>query len=93
MIHVLIERHIAQDMLSTYEKQSRAALQQTYLVHGFISGEAFANTEDINHRFLLCKWRTHQDWNRWYESVERKELMNNIAPILSEPEKVLILEN
>lgn len=93
MIHVLIERQIADDMLSTYDELSRKALQQTYAVKGFISGEAFANTHDIHHRFVLCKWRSQKDWNRWYQSHERLELMNHILPILSVPEKVLILEN
>ncbi len=93
MIHVLIERHIAENMLSTYDEQSRNALQRSYSVRGFISGEAFANTEDIYHRFVLCKWRSHQDWNRWYQSDERLQLMNHIQPILRVPEKILILEN
>jgi len=93
MIHILIERNIAEGMLSTYEEHSRAALQRTYVVHGFISGETFANTDDIHHRFVLCKWRSQQDWNRWYQSAERMELMNSIVPILTTPEKVLVLEN
>lgn len=93
MIHVMIERHIADGLLSTYEELSKKALQRTYVVHGFISGETFANTHDINHRFVLCKWRTQKDWNRWYQSPERLELMNSIAPVLREIEKVLVLEN
>ena len=93
MIHVMIERHIADGLLPTYEELSRKALQRTYMVHGFISGESLANTSDINHRFVLCKWRSQQDWNRWYQSPERMELMNSIAPVLSAPEKILVLEN
>ena len=93
MIHVLIERHIAEGMLSTYEKHCRMALQRTMVAHGFISGEAFSDTHNSNHRFLLCKWRSQQDWNRWFNSDDRRELMNLINPILTEPEKVLILEN
>ncbi|MFT5085156.1 MAG: heme-degrading monooxygenase HmoA [Lentisphaeria bacterium] len=93
MIHVLIERHIAEGLASTYDDLSRSALQSTYVVHGFIAGETFANTGDIHHRFVLCKWRTHQDWNRWYKSPERTEIMNKIAPVLAAPDKILVLEN
>lgn len=89
----MIERHIAEGMLSTYEELSRKALQQTYIVHGFISAETLANTSNIHHRFVLCKWRSQKDWNRWYQSRERMELMNNIFPVLSEPEKIIVLEN
>jgi len=93
MIHVLIERHIAEGMLPTYKELSRKALQRTYIEHGFISGETFSNSDDIHQRFVLCKWRSREDWNRWRLSQERIELMNSIAPTLNEREKVLILEN
>ncbi|MFL0799964.1 MAG: antibiotic biosynthesis monooxygenase [Agarilytica sp.] len=93
MIHVLIERRIAEDMLSTYEDASKKIIQNAYFLRGFISAENFANTDDIHHRFMICKWRSQKDWNCWYHSRERMDLMNGIAPILSEPEKILILEN
>ena len=93
MIHVLIERHIAEGMLTTYEALSRSGLQQTYTVHGFISGETFANVDDDHHRFVLGKWKTKRDWNRWYQSTERMEIMNKINPVLTGSEKILILEN
>lgn len=93
MVHVLIEREIAKGMVSTYEQQLRNALQQSYVVHGFISGEAFTDIKDEHHRFLLCKWRSIQDWNRWCHSDERAALMNTIRPILVREETVSVLEN
>lgn len=93
MIHILIERHIAEGFLSTYEELSRSGLQQTYAVHGFISGETFASVNDVHHRFVLGKWKTQKDWNRWYQSNERMEIMNKINPLLTTPEKILVLEN
>lgn len=93
MIHVLIERHIADDMLSTYDENAKHALHRTYVAPGFITGEAFADVHAPNHRFLLCKWRSSGDWHRWYHSSERQELMNMIAPVLQEPEKITVLEN
>ena len=91
MFHVLIERHIAKGMLSTYEKNSRSALQQTCLEHGFVSGELLIDDNDENHRFLLCKWRKKENWERWYHSRDRMELMNTIIPILAYPEKITVL--
>lgn len=93
MIHVLIERHIAESMLSTYEENSKQVLQKTYMVPGFISGESFIDTQEPNHRYLLCKWRSIQDWYRWAQSEERKDLHTLINPILTQPEIVTILEN
>ena len=93
MIHVLIERHIAEGMLSTYEENSKQVMHHTYMVPGFIAGESFIDTHEPNHRYLLCKWRSIQDWYRWLQSEERKELHNLIHPILTQPEIVTVLEN
>lgn len=91
MVHVLIERQIAHGMLSTYEKNSRSALRQTCLKHGFVTGELLIDEQDENHRFLLCKWRKLDDWEQWYRSRERMELMNTINPILASSEKITVL--
>ncbi len=93
MIHVLIERQIADGQLSTYELHCKKALQQSYVEHGFIAGEVFFDIKDKHHQFVFCKWRTEQDWNRWYQSDERLEIMNAISPILVQPERISILSN
>ena len=93
MIHVLIERHIAEDMMSTYDKLARQSLHTSYMKQGFISGETFTDAENPNRCFLLCKWRSQQDWQRWLNSDERLALISQIAPILIEPERINILTN
>lgn len=91
MIHVLIERHIAEGMLSTYNQMLRSALQQTYVEHGFISGEEFHDITDEHCRYLICKWRTVQDWHRWSHSEARKKLIHVMQAIMEREEKVTLL--
>lgn len=93
MVHVLIEREIARGMVSTYETLLREALQQTYTAEGFISGECFSDILDEHHRFVLCKWRTIQDWNRWQHGENRNQFLAKIRPILNTDEKISVLEN
>jgi len=93
MIHVLIERQIAPQMISTYEDLARSVFHRTYLAPGFISGEAFTDSLDSNHRFVLCKWRCKQDWDNWCDSIKRRELINKMGPTLEQPEKVTLMEN
>lgn len=93
MIHVLIERQIAEGMLSTYEQLLKTALQRTFVVHGFISGEAYHDVDNENIRFLMCKWRSKQDWNRWSQSQERIDLQAAMRPILALEERISILKN
>lgn len=93
MIHVVIERQVAEGMLSTYEQLLKTALQRTFIAHGFISGETFQDVKDENHRILICKWRTEKDWQRWQFSEERKSLLSAMRPILATQEKVTVLKN
>ena len=93
MIHVLIERYIAEDMISTYNELARKALQRTYMAPGFISGESFIDSHDPYRRFLMCKWRSPQDWYLWESSDERMDLVSQILTILKEPERVVVMEN
>ena len=93
MIHVVIERQVAEGMLSTYEQLLKTALQRTFVVHGFISGETFEDIKDENHRILVCKWRSERDWQRWFRSEERKSLISAMMPVLAMEEKVTLLKN
>lgn len=92
MIRVLIERHIAATLESAYEHASRSLLQRAVSVPGFISGETLVDAKDMNHRLTLCNWRSVADWDRWYHSDERKDMMNELTPMMDQDEKITILE-
>ncbi|SFR48639.1 Antibiotic biosynthesis monooxygenase [Marinobacter daqiaonensis] len=91
MIRVLIERHIAESLESAYEERSRWILQNAVSAPGFISGETLANTKDPNHRITLANWRTEADWDRWYHSEERQQLLNDLQPMMDQDERITIL--
>lgn len=93
MIKVIIERHIADDLGDHYEKAARTTLQKAMQAHGFISGEALRNIDDHNHRIVIATYRSLNDWERWLFSEERKEMMEQIRPMLSRDEKFTILEH
>lgn len=92
MIRVLIERHIAETLESAYEVHSRGVLQQAVSAPGFISGETLVDATDPNHRLTLANWRSAADWDHWYRSDARKELMAEILPMMDRDEKITILE-
>ncbi|MEJ2443543.1 MAG: antibiotic biosynthesis monooxygenase, partial [Exilibacterium sp.] len=71
----------------------KKTLHQAYQAIGFINGETFADLQHPNHRYVLSKWRSVQDWQRWYHSEIRREMMNQLSPLLNEPEKIVLLEN
>ncbi len=93
MIKVIIERHIADELGEHYEKAAKTTLQKAMQAHGFISGEALRNVNDENHRVVIATYRTVADWQRWLSSEERKEMMEQIRPMLDREEKFTLLEH
>lgn len=91
MITVLIERHIAPDMGSTYESLAKRIIQATVHAPGFISGESLRGVDDPNTRFIIVKMQSKEDWQRWLLSRERRELVAMVSPLLTVPEKVSVL--
>lgn len=90
MIRVLIERQVATELEHHYDKIARKTLQKAMHVSGFISGEALHNTDNPNHRLILATYRSENDWLQWYHSEERREMMDQIAPMLETEEKITV---
>lgn len=93
MIRVLIERHIAESLEQAYELRARKVLQAAVAAPGFISGETLQDRHDPNHRITLANWRSEADWERWYHSETRKELMAELIPMMDREETITILEH
>lgn len=93
MIRVLIERHIMDGIEDIYEDTVRNILQEAIQAPGFLAGESMKDANNPSRRLTLSKWRSPQDWNNWIHSEERKKIMYKIDPMLSEPEKITILEH
>lgn len=93
MIHVLIERHIAEDLETTYEATAKRTLHLAYEAPGFINGETFSDLHDTRRRFVMSKWRSARDWYNWLHSEARRNMMNELQPLLRDHEKVTLLEN
>ena len=93
MIRVLIERHIAETLETAYEERSRRVLRQALDAPGFVSGETLVDEYDPNHRLTLCNWRSIADWDRWYQSSTRKQLMLELTPMMDQEEKITVLKH
>jgi len=93
MITVLIERHIAPGMASTYDNFAHKMLQATVTAPGFISGESLHGIEDPNVRYILIKLQNRENWQHWLASPERREVVSLLRPILVLPEKITLLSH
>ena len=91
MITVIIERHIAPDMKSTYDNFAKKIIQATVSASGFISGESLCGLNDGNARYIIVKMKNEQNWLEWLHSKERRELLSLVSPTLTVPEKITLL--
>ncbi|MEH6471710.1 MAG: antibiotic biosynthesis monooxygenase [Halopseudomonas sp.] len=93
MIKVMIERHIAEDLAEHYQQRASRTLQTAMGTGGFISGESLQDLNDSYHRIIFANYRTLDHWLTWYHSHERKEMMSSLRPMLTQDEKITIMEH
>ena len=91
MITVIIERHIAPGMGSTYENFAKQIIQATVSAPGFISGESLRGLDDPNARYIIVKMKSKSNWQQWLLSKERRDLITLVSPLLAIPEKITLL--
>ncbi|PID42091.1 MAG: antibiotic biosynthesis monooxygenase [Proteobacteria bacterium] len=92
MIRVIIERHVAPSLEDYYDNFERNILKNAVSVPGCISGNSFRNANDPNHKFILSKWRSIQDWQRWEASEQRRDMIVPLRALMDKDEIITILE-
>ena len=92
MIRVIIERRVAEEMEIPYQKLMREIRQCALHLPGYISGETLRDSSNPHHYVTISTWRTRGEWDAWAVSHERQSATDQIAPMLIEPERLIILE-
>lgn len=52
---------------------------------GYISGQTLISMDEPNQYIVISSWNTREDWNNWFNSIERLELQRKVDDILHEP--------
>lgn len=93
MIKVFINRKVPHELQTPYTEVAKAILHASMKSEGFIKGEVMHDINDPEHRLVVATYKTLDDWNRWYLSQERRELMNRLQPMLERDELIKIYEH
>ena len=92
MIRVLIERwvrpNVDEELLAALREMRRDAIHAP----GYISGETLRDVADPAHYVIVSTWRSRADWDRWAGCAARQRARDRIAPLLTNPERVAVLE-
>jgi heme-degrading monooxygenase HmoA len=93
MIKVFINRKVPSELEAAYTELAKETLHASMLTPGFIKGEVMHDINDPEHRLVVATYRSLADWQRWYESAERRALMDRLRPMLERDELIKIYEH
>ena len=51
---------------------------------GYISGETLRSLDDPEDYMVVSKWKTVDDWNKWLQSKERRDLQGRVDSLIGE---------
>jgi len=81
-VKILIRRSVPEDkareMIPLFRKMRALANQQP----GYITGETMKNLEKPDEFLVISTWETSDDWKRWVESIERRQIQSQIDKLL-----------
>jgi heme-degrading monooxygenase HmoA len=81
-VKILIRRSVpedkARDMIPLFRKMRTLANEQP----GYITGETMRNIENPDEYLVISTWATSDDWKRWVESNERRQIQSQIDKLL-----------
>jgi heme-degrading monooxygenase HmoA len=81
-VKILIRRSVpedkARDMIPLFRKMRMLANEQP----GYITGETMRKLENPDEYLVISTWATSDDWKRWVESNERRQIQSQIDKLL-----------
>jgi heme-degrading monooxygenase HmoA len=92
MIQVEIDRWVAEGMLEEAKNLIKEMRTLASSYPGFLTGSIFRRLDDHHHCVSVGQWNDLEDWERWFNSEERRNLAAKISPMLDEPPTKLIFE-
>ncbi|MBC2736476.1 MAG: hypothetical protein HF981_19100 [Desulfobacteraceae bacterium] len=88
VIKVLIKRHFKPEHLDTASKILIRARYEAMKMKGYIASETWRGLHDPSWIIVVSMWQSPEDWNQWYKSLQRRDLMVELAKIMTEGEEI-----
>ncbi len=83
-VQVIIKRKLLinnpQELIPLLSEMHSHAIKQP----GYLSGETLRSIENPEDYMVVSKWETADDWTRWFQSKERREIQGRVDSILGE---------
>jgi heme-degrading monooxygenase HmoA len=83
-VQVIIKRKLIinnpQELMPLLSELHSHAIEQP----GYLSGETLRSIDNPEDYMVVSKWETADDWTRWFQSKERREIQGKVDSILGE---------
>ena len=87
-IKVLIKRHFKPEHLDAASKILVRARYEAMKMEGYIASETWRGLHDPSWLTVVSMWQSPEDWNYWYNSLQRRDLMMELEKIMTEGEVI-----
>lgn len=93
MVRVLIDRTYVDGMGDIFRLAIMGLRMAVSEAPGYISGETLKDVSNPNRHVVISSWRSQQDWENWYATLERMEKVKSLTAMLVEAEHITVLEH
>jgi heme-degrading monooxygenase HmoA len=93
MIKVLLERHCQENKAAEFHNLLGNLRSAAMGQPGYYSGETLCSSDDPSKYLIISTWSTKEAWQTWQNTPLRREITNEIEPLLTEPTKVSIFQS
>jgi heme-degrading monooxygenase HmoA len=83
-VHVVIKRKFKinqpEKLMPLLKKLSSRAKEQP----GYISTETLQSVANLEDYMVVSKWDTAEDWQKWFQSKERRDIQGQVDSLIGE---------
>lgn len=83
-VYVIIKRKLTinapEKLMPLMEELSRRAKEQP----GYLATEILQSTENPENYLVISKWETAGDWEKWFQSKERRTIQGTVDSLIGE---------
>ena len=84
-IRVFVKRAVSDDKVEVLRGHIDKLRNMSTGQPGYISGETMRRIDRPGEILVISKWKTHKDWQHWFESAERARVQQHIDELLGVP--------
>ena len=81
-VKVFIKRNVSQDKAKALIPLVRQMRASAATQAGYITGETLRSLDNPEEFLVISTWQSSDDWKKWLQSEERKEVQDKIDDLL-----------